>query len=127
MKILACLVLLLLSSTGWGVSQPKVTGIFSNLHYIEEAGDVLGVEISIIYSTSGYFAFIQCAEGAPSKPVLVVAKVNGNHIQLASHDDPASHCPKASFSGKDTATGLQGTFDGTTYPGFLKRRKGYWQ
>lgn len=127
MRILACLLLLFLANTSWAAPQPKVTGTFSSLRYIKESGDVLGVEISIVYGNYGYFALVQCAEGAPSKPVLVSAEVNGNNIQLAVHDDPASHCPMAPFSGKVTATGLRGNFEGTDYPGFLKRGKGYWQ
>ncbi len=106
----------------------KVTGIYSNLHYIAEAGDVLGAEILIVFGgEQGYFAILQCAEGSPSKPVVVAAIVHGMEVEFAPHEDPNSHCPKAKFNGTVTSVGLRGKFEGTDYPGLLKRKQSYWQ
>jgi hypothetical protein len=121
------LVLLAIFSVAWGATKPKVTGLFSDMHYISEAGDVLGTEIFIIYSTSGYYAVMQCAEGAPSKPVVVNAKIEGNKVTLEPHNDQSSHCPIAVFTGQVTSSGLRGNFEGTDYPGLLKRKRSYWQ
>lgn len=106
----------------------KVTGIYSDLHYIEESGDLLGTEIFIVFGGGGgYYAYLQCAEGGPSKPVLVMATVRGNEVELAPHNDQDSHCPNTKFKGKISTQGLKGKFDGTDYPALLKRKRSYWQ
>lgn len=106
----------------------KVTGIFSDLHYVSKAGDVVGSEIFIVYGGSaGYYAIVQCAEGWPSKPIVVAATVRGNEVEFSAHGDSDSHCPQGRFKGRVTAQGLQGVFEGTEYPGFLKRKRSYWQ
>ena len=106
----------------------KVTGIYSDLHLIPEAGDVLGTEIFLVFGGEhGYYAVIQCAEGWPSKPVVVTAIVRGTEVELAAHDDKDSHCPKAKFKGTVSSAGLEGKFEGTNYPELLKRKRSYWQ
>jgi hypothetical protein len=56
-----------------------VAGVYSDLKYIREAGDLVGREIFIVFGGDfGYFAVIQCAEGWPGRPVLVAAKVEGS-------------------------------------------------
>ena len=52
----------------------RITGIYSDLRYHEEAGDLLGTEIFIVYAAGGYTAFVQSAEGEPEEAVG-----NGNH------------------------------------------------
>jgi len=126
-RFVTILVLLLASSLAWSATKNKVTGLFTDMHYISEADDVLGTEIFIIYSNSGYYAVMQCAEGAPSKPVVVSASIKGNEVKLEPHNDPSSHCPIATFTGQITPSGLRGKFEGTDYPGLLKRQRSYWQ
>lgn len=121
------LALLLVSNLAFSATKTKVTGLFSDMHYISEAGDVIGTEIFIISSDSGYYAIMQCAEGAPSKPVIVSASINGSTVKLESHNDQSSHCPMAPFMGQITSNGLRGKFEGTDYPGLLKRQRSYWQ
>jgi hypothetical protein len=126
----SCLIALLnlASLSAYAAAPPKVTGIYSNLHYIAEGGDVIGTEIFIVNGGRlGYFAVLQCAEGAPSKPVVVAATVKGTQVEFASHADADSHCPKAKFTGAVTPNGLRGTFEGTDYPGLLERKRSYWQ
>jgi hypothetical protein len=126
-RFVTIIVLLLAPSLAWSATQTKVTGLFTDMHYISESGDVLGTEIFIIYSNSGYYAVMQCAEGAPSKPVVVNASIIGNKIKLQPHNDPSSHCPMASFIGQITPSGLRGKFEGTDYTGLLKHQRSYWQ
>lgn len=33
-------------------SEPRITGTYSDVHYIEEAGDLLGTEIKIVFTGS---------------------------------------------------------------------------
>lgn len=106
----------------------KITGVYSDLHYIEESGDLLGTEVFIVFGgSSGYYAYLQCAEGGPSKPVVVAATVHGNEVELAPHNEPNTHCPNSKFKGKVSRQGLEGKFEGTDYPGLLKRKRSYWQ
>ena len=121
------LALLLASNLAFSAAKNKITGLFSDMHYISEAGDVIGAEIFIISSDSGYYAIMQCAEGAPSKPVIVSASINGTTVKLEPHNDQSSHCPMAPFIGRITSNSLRGKFEGTDYPGLLKRQKIYWQ
>jgi hypothetical protein len=105
-----------------------VSGIYSDLKYIPEAGDLLGTEIFIVYGgDSGHFAFIQCSEGWPGRPVLVGAKIEGTRVELSAHHDNESQCPKAKFIGTITRSGLKGTFEGQLEPTTLPRKKSYWQ
>jgi hypothetical protein len=51
--------------------QPKVTGFFTDMHYIAQAGDVLGTEVWIVYARDRFWASVQEAEGEPDPPVTV--------------------------------------------------------
>lgn len=115
------------SVNAYGAPTAKVTGIYSDMHYISEAGDVLGTEIFILFGDSGYYAVLQCAEGWPSKPVVIAATVRGNEVEFSAHDELDSHCPKAKFKGTVSSRGLNGKFEGTDYPGLLRRKRSYWQ
>ncbi len=46
----------LASSEPDAAARPKVTGIFSDMHYSAEGGDVVGAEVFIMYSNDGYYA-----------------------------------------------------------------------
>lgn len=107
---------------------PKVTGVFSNMRFGTE--DVTGVEVFITFSDKGYFAQVQCAEGAISRPVVVPVLVAGPIVEFSVPTDAAPNsysCPPGKFEGTVSASGMKGRFAGTDWPGFLKRRKSYWQ
>ena len=91
--------------------------------------DITGIEILLVHSRFGYYAVIQCAEGAPGVPIVLPAKVSGNVVEIAApaKDDIRSGCPASSFRGTFGETGLTGSFEGTQWPGFLKRTNSYWQ
>ena len=67
--------------------EPKrITGIYSNLAYNQEGGDLLGMEVFIIPSDersgNSYTAFVQVAEeGAPFN-AMVALKTKGNRIEF---------------------------------------------
>lgn len=109
-------------------SQPsatRTTGIYSNLRYIAEAGDLVGFEIFIIPGDVQHWALLQVAEGAPSKPELVPVVVNADNVEF-----PFPQFGKdAAFKGKVTASGLEGTISKTTPPVRLRLARGrsYWQ
>ena len=108
-------------------SNPQITGTYSSLEYIAEAGDVVGVEITVIYSDSGYFALVQCAEGSPGAPQLIPVTVEGSTISFSLPPQADSDCPATNFLGSISKRGLTGTFKDNDWPGFLKRRRSYWE
>jgi len=91
--------------------------------------DVTGVEIFLVFSRSGYYAVMQCAEGAPGVPVVLPVKVAGNLLEIEAplRKENDSGCPASKFLGTIEEAGLKGSFEGTEWPGFLKRGGSYWQ
>ncbi len=119
---------------GWPVrvvaldeSQSKVraTGLFSNMRWVEEAGDVVGTEVFIVYSTNGkndYWALVQTAQGVPDPPVLVKAKIENDHVEISTPKSVGGR-----FVGRVTAKALVGRFERSASSMTLPRRKSYWQ
>ena len=104
---------------------PKVAGVFSDLHWVEEAGDLVGTEVFLFRGRDGYWALLQLAEGAPADPSLVSATVSGTAVEFPF---PAFG-PKAVFKGQVTTTRLEGAVTGGSAPVTisLPRRGSYWQ
>ena len=102
----------------------KVTGIYSDLAYNQEGGDVLGTELFIVFSRQGYYVFFQSSEGEPSVPMVVKAKVSGSNITFAL---PPEADPRGEFVGKITDNELVGSFKANGQAIHLKRKNSYWQ
>jgi hypothetical protein len=118
-------VLLLLAAPVISAEQPKLTGIYSNMHFATE--DVIGVEVFIVFSRNQYQAVVQCSEGSPGVPEVVPVTVSNSSISFKI-TSAQSGCPVVNFTGRLTKSGLSGSFEGTTnYPGLLKRGRSYWQ
>jgi hypothetical protein len=125
----ACLVSLVLIFSSTQViaakSLPsKVTGVFSDMAYNKEGGDVIGIEIFLVYSNRGYFAVYQSSEGAPSVPVVLPAKVVGSSV---SFQIPSEIDSRGSFMGTIDNNELTGCFSGNGQSIHLKRKPSYWQ
>jgi hypothetical protein len=102
----------------------KVTGIYSDLAYNQEGGDVLGTELFIVLSRQGYYVLFQSSEGEPSVPVLVKAKVSGSSITF---ELPSEADPRGEFVGKITNDEVIGSFKANGQTIHLKRKNSYWQ
>lgn len=128
MKGLAALFLvtapIFMTSSVWA-SKLKITGVYSNMRFGTE--DVTGVEILLVFSRAGYYAVMQCAEGAPGVPMVLPAKVAGSSVEIEPPLSKDSRCPNSKFRGTIEESGLRGTFEGTDWPGFLERGSSYWQ
>jgi hypothetical protein len=120
--IFASGVLLLVAFTAEPQEMPRVTGFFSDMRLVPEAGDVLGAEVWIVYARGHYYATIQTAEGEPDPPVVVPAEVNGQRIKFSLTDAAGS---VLKFEGTVAREGLTGTVN--SKPLRLKRRNSYWQ
>ncbi|MFA6541909.1 MAG: hypothetical protein WCT99_09935 [Bacteroidota bacterium] len=105
----------------------QITGIYTNFEYIRESGDVVGMEVIIVYSTDGmkgqHYALVQEAEGLPAPPVLVQVKVNNDEIEFTIPEKQTTR----TFKGKISKKELVGRFAGSDEAIHLKRKKSYWQ
>ena len=106
-------------------AKPRITGIYSNMRYIEDAGDVVGMEIFIVAGGDGYYATVQIAEGEPAPPVVVKLEVKDSDIEFTL--PAASGLSADKFTGKISANGITGKFQNAVEKEFLTRRRSYWQ
>jgi hypothetical protein len=106
---------------------PKMTGTFSNLAYSKRGGDMVGSEIFILSATGATFAMIQCGAGRLGAPILVPAIVDPPHISFTVPKENDANCPSGEVRGTISARGLSAKSDASEWPGFLPRRKSYWQ
>ena len=120
---------LLAALAGSALSAPKaqITGLFSSMGYVPEAGDVVGTEVFLIYDGAGYQVLLQCAAGPMGQAQLLPALVSYPSISFVVPSDSPTLCPRGEFKGKLSKGGLRGTIEGLSWPGFLPRRKSYWQ
>ena len=88
----------------------RITGIYSDLYYNREDGDLGGTELFIVgLGELGYAAFIQHWEGGTRMPVVVPVEVNGNKVTFSV---PAPSLEKANTKGaspKMHSTGVGAT------------------
>jgi hypothetical protein len=115
---------LALASTGVA-EQPKVhvSGIYSNLDFNDEAGDLNGIEVFIFFAGE-HMVLYQESVGEPVNPSLVKAKVNGDSIQFTILGIGGG---KRTFKGTITKTHLIGKFVGSNETIKLPRKNSYWQ
>jgi hypothetical protein len=115
---------------------PRVTGFFSDMHYIQDAGDVVGTEIWIVYARGQYWATVQEAEGEPDPPVIVPLEVSGLSkikFTITTHlifgDGKPAPDSVTRYEGTVSKSGLllsTPEASGSTST-LLKRRNSYWQ
>jgi hypothetical protein len=104
----------------------KVTGTFTNLKYLKEAGDLLGYEIRVLFTQKGYYALVQVASGGAGVAVLEPVRISEERLLIAFKDHPFG---LESFEGAISQATLTGKFrftTGTAESVSLKRGKSYW-
>lgn len=109
----------------------SLTGIYSDISFNKESGDLLGSEIFLMRGNNEFFVVFQSAQGVPSTPVLVTAKIKGNKLsfQLPKNDNAYSGLFEAVLY-RDRLEGFFG--DGQLAPNgkkkfILRKRMSYWQ
>lgn len=124
--------LVLLAMSGSNAQQPpRVTGFFTDMHYIQETGDVLGDEVWIVYARGKFWATVQIAEGSPEPPVVVPVEVSGSTVKFAITQKQVGPDGKPvpdlviPFEGTVTQFGLSGTAN--SGPFNLQRHASFWQ
>jgi hypothetical protein len=131
-RIGAAGLLCLLLAFGTGAqSKSGVTGFFSDMRYVREAGGVIGTEVWISFARDQYWACVQTAEGEPNPPEVVTVDVSGSKVKFTIMkqrvDQQQNLLPdlRMDFAGTVSAAGITGTFNGQEVN--LKRRNSYWQ
>jgi hypothetical protein len=129
-RSLALVALLLVSPliSGETLTPPKISGIYSDLTYNAEAGDLIGMEILILPrpsdSNPAWSAFVQIAEGGAPYSAVVPLTIKGSEIELTL--PPGGTYGGLHFSGTISKTGLLIRWD-SGQQNHLKRGKSYWQ
>jgi hypothetical protein len=125
------ILLLLLIASSSGQQQPKITGFFTDMHYIQEAGDVLGTEVWIVYARGKFYATVQDAEGEPDPPFVVPVEVSGSRIKftirepLVFGDGRPAPDSVLNYTGTVTRAGLMLSVN--SHSQMLRRGNSYWQ
>ncbi|MFC1542541.1 hypothetical protein ACFL4M_01455 [Pseudomonadota bacterium] len=103
-------------------------GIFSNMKYFEEAGDLVGQELFIFPGCGDYCVLFQIAEGGFPYAELLPLEVNGNKIGFALSNNNNRY-ERVTFSGQVMKDKIEGTlnFDGVENKVTYSRGKSYWQ
>jgi hypothetical protein len=100
-----------------------VEGVYSDVEYIEDAGDVVGTEIVVRRAGAELLASFQRAEGSPLMRHTVLATVNGLELRFTLPPDsgvqvrgdsrtPVQLSPAQTFVGHVTRWGLIGRIEG---------------
>ena len=124
MKLVLAVVLALICAASVEAKEARITGIFSDMHFVPEAGDVSGMEVFIMYTSEGYYAVVQFAEGSPLVPLVVPVNVDKSSVRFTV---PLPTGAKRQFLGVVTEEGLIGKFENAGEKFNLKRSKSYWQ
>lgn len=101
----------------------KVTGIYTNMSYNTEGGDVVGTEVFVVNTKRGYYVVFQSGDGEPSVPVVVPAEVLGSAIRFTLPPGMVG----GTFTGAIGPAQLTGSFSSNHQTIRLKRKASYWQ
>jgi hypothetical protein len=132
-RLTAAAVALLYVSVGAVTDGAGITGIYSNLRYNKEGGDLLGVEVLIFPSKglTSFSALVQLAEGGAPFAVLVPVRVTGMQVEFTIPE--GGPYAGVRFSGTVSRTELVGRWSSGSALGGpgdterLRRGKSYWQ
>lgn len=103
----------------------KYTGTFSNLAYHEETGDLLGVELRIVYTRAGYKGILQIAEGGAGDLIIVSPIIKGDKISFTINHAPYNSVFNGTIS-NDDITGYFIYKNGVKSKEELPRKQSYW-
>ena len=109
---------------------PALVGIYSDMARHQESGDILGIEIIISETKSGYFAVVQTSEGAPCKPAVAAVVIQGKKIRI---NIPADACYSGMLTGAVKPDGLLLSFaNGALSPRgdkefLLPKKNSFWE
>jgi hypothetical protein len=101
----------------------RITGIYSNMAYSTQEGDVLGTEVFVVNTNRGYYVVFQSGDGEPTIPVVVPAEVSKSSIRFVLPPGVVG----GTFTGTIGSNQLIGSFSSNHQVIRLKRKASYWQ
>jgi hypothetical protein len=106
----------------------RLTGVYSNLRFNGEGGDLLGMELLVLPRRSGagpaWTVVVQIAEGGAPCAGMAPLKVTGDKLEFTL--PKGGECDDLHFTGTFSATEIVLRWDSGTVE-HLKRGKSYWQ
>lgn len=107
-------------------SRPGITGTYSDMHHVPDAGDVIGTEMKIVFAGRGFQGAFQVAEGAPGGLILVDVERKSDSISFSIPDgNPYAGTFRGSISGGALRGEIQFKTDAKETV-VLRRGKSYW-
>ena len=88
---------------------------------IEETGDLIGLEVTVIPQVQTAYVLLQCAEGVPSKAMMVPAHIGKALVEFNVLKESPVCAGK--YSGTVTARERELKLQGATTLQFLSRQK----
>jgi len=121
------IILMIFSSTSFAKeTESNYTGIYSNMYYNKEGGDVLGIELFLVYTRAGYYVVFQSSEGEPEIPQVIPVIIKNKNIEfIVPPSKTSSYYGK--FTGQFKNKYLIGKFENYDETIKLKRKGSYWQ
>jgi hypothetical protein len=129
LKILFLISLIAFVVNCFAADTNRLTGIYSDMEFNPESGDVVGLEVILVFSRDGYFVVFQNSEGSPSVPIVAPAKVEAGKIQF----EGAIGDGVSTFNGEVLEGVLVGEFSGGVLNKdgqrlfLLRKKQSYWQ
>ena len=126
LALLAALFLALATPSQAAKPKPlRPSGLYTNLRYIEEAGDLLGMELLVVPAGPNHWtAFVQISEGGEPYTVLVPFQVEGDKVEFtlpAEGEFPNEHFAGRLYENKLVLHWSHGDVE------TLKRGRSYWE
>jgi hypothetical protein len=126
---LVALVLLAPGALAGAAEPSRVSGIYSNLHWNAEGGDLIGIELFVVPRGTGggepaWSVFVQIAQGGAPCAAVLPLTVTGDRIEFTL--PKGSTCAGLHFVGALSPTEISLRWDAGTVE-HLKRGKSYWQ
>jgi hypothetical protein len=107
-------------------SDIQYTGTFSSIEYNQEGGDLLGVEIRIVYTRNGYQSTLQIAEGGVSELIIVKPLIENNRIKFTIHEPKLYEGVFIGIINSKKIKGVLKYKDGGELEINIPRKKSYW-
>ncbi len=130
-KLVAALLIPLtmgMSSANEACSYKSSSGTYSSFSSHPESGDLLGIEITVLWARGSYYTVFQSSEGEPTVPVIAKADVKDGNIHFIL--PPES--PYREFKGVITPCSVTGSFVGGQLSPIgekeftLEKKNSYW-
>jgi len=93
----------------------------------KETYDIVGMELTIVKSSSGYYAMVQEAEGELGIPTIAKLTVKGRRIEFSTLGPAHDSMPPRKFVGNIREDGIEGIWVEAGIAERLTKGKSFWE